>query len=110
MHSRADHYRHYATTCSATDYGSASSVRRHNDAVDAMRSLAAEPGATGELSPLLDEPECARWLAFQLLESTDPSPPVAERCLAIIRRMADSRGVDAMGAREWLREHGGETA
>ena len=110
MPSPIHRYRRFAATCAATDYASRASVRRHNAAVDAMRRLAAEPGAVGDLSPLLDDPQSGPWLAFQLLELAHPSEPVVERCLAIVRKLAEGDGAEAMGARMWLREHADRTA
>jgi hypothetical protein len=57
--------------------------------------------------PLLDEPEAAQWLAFQLLELCQPSPVVRERCLAIIRGLAAGSDADALGAQYWLRDFKG---
>jgi len=72
-----------------------------------MRQIASEPGAGQELLPLLDEPESAQWLAFQLLELCQLSPEVRERCLAIIRKLAAGSGADAVGAQYWLRDYKG---
>jgi hypothetical protein len=82
------------------------SVRKHNDAVDQMMQLLAEPDAVEELIPLLDEPESAKWLAFQLLE-LKPQPPAAvvEHCLSIIQQMTKGDGPVALGASIWLREY-----
>lgn len=108
--SNINRYRQLAETCAATDYADADSLRRHNTAVDEMRMLAAQIGAVVELSPLLDEPESGCWLAFQLLELALPPTPVAERCLEIVRRLAEGEGGEAMGARLWLREYAARTA
>jgi hypothetical protein len=102
MASRIDRYRKCVATCSVTDYGSGASVRRHNAAANEMREIVVEPGAAEELLPLLDEPESAHWLAFQLLELCQPSAVVRERCSAIIRRLAAGSGAGAHGAQYWL--------
>ena len=69
IESRLVRYRKWAATCASTNYGTGDCVDRHNAAVDEMRRIVVEPGATDELSSLLDEPESARWLAIQLLET-----------------------------------------
>ena len=107
MPSRIDRYRKCVATCSATEYGSGASVRRHNAAATKMREIVVEPGAADELLPLLGEPESAHWLAFQLLELCQPSPAVRERCLAIIRGLAAGSGAEALGAQFWLRDFKG---
>ena len=107
MASRIDRYRNCAATCAATTYGSGASIRQHNAAANEMRKIAAEPGAAEELLPLLDEPESAQWLAFQLLELCQPTAVVRERCLAIIRELAAGSGADALGAQYWLRDFKG---
>jgi len=72
-----------------------------------MREIVAEPGAADELLPLLDEPESAQWLSFQLLELCQPSPTVRKKCLGIIRGLAAGSGADALGAQYWLRDFKG---
>jgi hypothetical protein len=104
MASRIDRYRECVATCAATAYGSGASVRRHNAAATRMREIVVELGAADELLPLLDEPEAAQWLAFQLLELCEPSSVVRERCLALIRGLAAGSGADALGAQYWLRD------
>jgi len=107
MKSRLDRYRDCVATCAANAHGSGVSIRRHNAAVDRMRRIVVEPGAAEELLPLLNEPQAARWLAAQLLELCEPAPEVREKSLAIIRRLAAGSGVDAIGARYWLRDFRG---
>ena len=72
-----------------------------------MRQILVEPGAAGELLPLLEEPESARWLAFQILELSQPSPAARERCLETVRGIAAGSGADALGAQLWLRNFNG---
>jgi hypothetical protein len=72
-----------------------------------MRKIVVEPGAEEELLPLLEEPEAAQWLAFQLLELCKPLPEVRARCLTIIRGIAAGSGADALGAEYWLRDFKG---
>jgi hypothetical protein len=107
MASRIDRYRKCAATCAATAYGWGASIRRHNAAANEMRRIVVESGADEELLPLLDEPESAQWLAFQLLELCQPSPDVRERCLAIIQKLAAGSSADALGAQYWLRDYKG---
>jgi hypothetical protein len=90
--------------CQSTDYNQGTSILRHNAAVETMRELVSEPHAVQDLFPLLNEPQCAGWLAFQLLELTDLAPNVAEHCLAIISALAKGNDGDALGARMWLDE------
>jgi hypothetical protein len=107
MTSRVDRYRQCAAICAATSYGSGASIRRHNAAAREMRGIVVEPGAAEELLPLLDEPEPAQWLAFQLLELCKPASVVREKCLAIIHRLAAGSGADALGAQYWLCDFNG---
>jgi hypothetical protein len=72
-----------------------------------MRRIVVEPGAADELLPLLDEPESAQWLAFQLLELSQPATEIHERCLAIVRHLAAGAGAMALGAQYWLRDFKG---
>lgn len=65
------------------------------------------PSEAEELSPLLDEPESNRWLAFQLLELCQPTSAVREKCLAIIQDMAVEPGPAGLGAKWWLRDFKG---
>jgi hypothetical protein len=107
MASRVDRFRKYAAVCATTAYGSGASVRRHNAAAQQMRQLVMEPGAAEELVPLLDEADAGQWLAFALLELSQPLDAVREKCLAIIRSLAAGSGADALGARYWLRDFKG---
>jgi hypothetical protein len=95
--SHLERYRQCVARCAA---GS----QANNAAVKEMRRLLAEPGVVEELLPLLDEPSAAHWLAFQVLEFCPVTPAVREKCLAIIRRLAAGRSVDALGAKHWLQE------
>lgn len=72
-----------------------------------MRQIVMEPGAAEELVPLLDEPQAGQWLAFELLELSQPSGAVREKCLEIIQSLASGSGANALGARTWLREFKG---
>lgn len=105
MTSRADRYRKQAAICAAADNGDPDSGRKLASAAEEMRRLVTARGGLEELAPLLDEPGCSRWLAFQLLELCDPPPEVADRCLELIREMASGSSPEAVGARAWLREH-----
>ncbi len=104
MESRVDRFRKYAAVYAATAYESGASVRRHNTAAQEMRQITVEPGAAEELAPLLDEPDAGQWLAFGLLELSQPTDAVREKCLAIIQSLAAGSGANALGARFWLRE------
>lgn len=101
---RIERYRQCAAICAATEYGAGDAITTHNAAAIEMGRIAAEPGADEELLPLLDEPESAKWLAFQLLELCSPVPEVAERCLRIIEELAAGSSTDAVGAQFWLKE------
>ncbi len=73
-----------------------------------MRQIVAQAyslgeGAVAELVPLIDEPPCDRWIAFQLLELGKPGHDTVNRCLALIRGLASGSGPEAMGASIWLR-------
>lgn len=104
MESRIDLYRKCVAICTATQLSSDDSVGRHNAAAMKMREIVLEPGASEELLPLLDEPESAKWLAFQLLELCEPTAEIREKCFEIIRRLAAGSNADALGARCWLRD------
>jgi len=71
-----------------------------------MRKLVAQPGAGEELLPLLDEQLCRNWLAYQLIELTEPSEEVRGRCLAIIREIASADDGSGIGAEMWLKQQG----
>ena len=107
MTSRIDRYRECASICAATLYDSGASVRRHNAAVTVMRCIVVEPNSAEDLQLLLDEPESAQWLAFQLLELCNPSDDIREKCLATIRELAAGSNVTALGAAYWLRDFKG---
>lgn len=109
MTPRADQYRELAAVCATVDYGSPNSVRENNDASDQMRKLVADSYTTGieavaELFSLLDDPECAQWLSFQLLELGKPPFAIVERCLSTIRDLAAGSTANAYGANLWLKE------
>ena len=107
MESRVDRFRKFAAVYATTAYRSGASVRRHNAAAQKMRQIVMEPGAAEELVPLLDEPDAAQWLAFELLELSQPSDSVREKCLAIIQSLAAGSGANALGGRYWLRDFKG---
>ena len=106
MQAIAELYRECVEICSATDFGSRGSVKRHNAAVDRMRRLVADHENLPELLSLLSDPQCARWLAFQLVELTNPPPETKALCLDTIRLLASGNDAVAIGAHMWLRQRG----
>jgi hypothetical protein len=66
-----------------------------------------DPSILTDLIPLLDEPLPAKWLAFQLLELVAVADDISQRCLKIIKSLAENRsgGAETMGIRIWLREY-----
>lgn len=102
-----DKYRQYAEACAQTDYGDKKSVRRHNQSAAGMRKIVEDVAKKGadaieKLFPLLNEPECANWLAFQLLELAEVNQFTEARCLRIIKDIAAGEGAEAMGTQVWL--------
>jgi len=67
---------------------------------------AAQEGADAiaRLFPLLDEPLCAEWLAFQLLKREEVTAEVKAKCLKKIESIAAGDGTEALGAQMWLNE------
>ncbi|MEM6855033.1 MAG: hypothetical protein AAF593_11555 [Planctomycetota bacterium] len=99
-----EQYRKLASVCADTDYSSKASVAKHNHAINQMRSAVAK-SVTGEIYwPLLDEELCAKWLAFQLIELTNPPIEIRSQCFEVVTDLASSKGAIALGARMWLDE------
>ncbi len=101
-----DEYRRCAATCAAIDYSDMRTVEANNQAADRMYELvrsaaSAGPAAVQELAGLLDEPECAPWIAHQLLECCRVSPEIEGRCLRIIEGLAES----SLGEQMWLQDY-----
>jgi hypothetical protein len=67
--------------------------------------IAAQEGtdAIARLFPLLEEPLCAEWLAFQLLKRDEVTSDIKAKCLKIIESIAAGGGSDALGAQMWLK-------
>ena len=102
-------YRECAGICARTDYANKKSVRQHNRAADKMNKLfraavVKGPDGVSSLVPLLDEPECAKWLAIQFLGEPILEPNVKEKCLRIVEAIASGDDIDALGARHWLKD------
>ena len=108
MSRSADEYRTCVEAWAATSDGiDRASIRRGNRAVDQMREIvrrAEEQGTVLELVPLLDEPACARWLAYQLVEMASIDKALWERCIGIVEKDASRVDVNGLGARMWLKE------
>ena len=60
--------------------------------------------SVGELIALLEEPRTSKWLAHQLVESTNLAGDVEDRCFAIVEDLARGDGPDAIGEQMWLNE------
>jgi len=102
-----DKYKQYASICALTDYADKKSVRRHNQAANAMIKIVEQATQEGlpsieRLFPLLDDPICAKWLAFQLLERAKVNSDIKTKCLKIIGSIATGEGATAFGAKTWL--------
>lgn len=95
--------------CAQTDYGDMSTVRANNAAVSKMYKLVKAasdlgPDAVGKMAKLLDNPVASPWIAHQLIEKADISPATRDKCLSVIRKLAQGDSANAMGERMWLKE------
>ena len=65
------------------------------------------PDTIAELVTLLDEPDCAKWLAHQLIEKAATTRDIKSKCFFIVEALAKEDSADALGERMWLKEHRG---
>ena len=102
-----DDYRRHATAHAAMEYGDKASVRRGNDAADAMRAMAHEiaglgRGAVRQFAALLDEPVTSGWAAHHLIELMAAEPILVQRALSVIEVRSRGDDATALGERMWL--------
>lgn len=107
-----DQYRECARVCSTIDYADKSSVKRSNKAVDKMYQIVQTannkgPQSIADLATLLDEPDCAKWLAHQLVEKAAITKEIKNKCFSIVETLAKGESAEALGERLWLKEHRG---
>lgn len=105
-------YRECVRVCSAIDYTDESSVKRSNKAVEKMYQIVQAANSSGpetvtELTALLNEPDCAKWLAHQLVEKAAITKEVKNKCFAIVETLAKGESAEALGERMWIEEHRG---
>ncbi len=103
-------YRKCANVCSLIDYADKSSVKRSNKAVGKMYQIVQAannegPETVTELAALLNEPDCAKWLAHQLVERAAITKEIRNKCFAIVKTLAKGESAEALGERMWLKEH-----
>ena len=103
-------YRECVRVCGEIDYADKSSVKRSNKAVYKMYQLvqaANDKGteAVAELASLLNEPECAKWLAHQLVEKAAITKEIKNKCFAVVETLAKGESAEALGDRIWLKEN-----
>ena len=105
-----DEYRECVRICAEIEYSDITSVKRSNKAVDKMYQIVEKAnnegvGAIADLATLLDEPDCAKWLAHQLVEKATITKEIENKCFAIVEVLAKGDGPDAFGEQAWLEEH-----
>lgn len=93
-----------------TNYSSARSVREHNAAAEELRNIIFQIGATSdtaldEVLTLLADANLRAWIAFTILELDQIPSEQRERCIAVIRELAEGKGHDALAAQWWLRDN-----
>jgi hypothetical protein len=99
----------------AVFHGSANSlgsveVETLNKAAKRMLKIAEKVSGlsgTQEFSKLLEHPNFSvrSWAAFNLIERMDSDQTVIDRALAVIRKVAKSETVTAIGAELWLQNY-----
>ena len=100
-------FRQLAANCERTDYGDPASVERHNQNVERMQQIVCDSVAENrldELLPLLDDVQTGRWLAPQLVDLDPQGPALKNRCLKVLRRIAEDQAADSLGIKMWLAE------
>ena len=93
----------------AVDYGNPKSVKVGNSAADRMREIAHnfyDSGKIDELLSLLEHQHAGLWVAFIVGDLENATATQVERCLCLIRSLADGDSVDSIGAKYWLEERG----
>ncbi|GAA4871031.1 hypothetical protein [Luteimonas vadosa] len=96
----------------AVDFASPDSMRGGNAAAAELRaailSALSTPSGTDKIIELLSNAAIAPWIAYSALEHGELTEFQRARCLSVIRSLAVGDGVDAVGAKTWLAEHGCE--
>ena len=107
-----EEYKALTATCSATDYGDKTSVRRHNKSVNRMYEIVEAIGyeKTHETSEqfveLLDisDHKTNLWAAIHILERLPIDTQTERKGLEIIKTAAQGDSADAMGYQGWLND------
>lgn len=88
------------------------SVRAGNAAAGKIRaailSALCTPAGTDKAIKLLNNATLASWIAYTALEHGDLTEFQRARCLSVVRSQAAGGGLDSVGAKAWLAEHGCE--
>ena len=95
----------------STDYASKQSVARANAAANEMRSIVEAaalqgPAALENILGLLAHPVASQWVAFSALDLASLTEFQTQRCLKVIKLLANGTGPNSLGARAWLKQHG----
>ncbi len=102
-------YLKYTRIADSVEYEDKASVARSNKAVDSMYTLVREAVQKGEtelskLYPLLDDASAMKWLAHQLVESTELPKNIENKCFSIIETLANKNDPNSYGEELWLKE------
>ena len=99
-------YRRCVDVTARVDYGDMRTVRANNRAVGQMYDIVERANRDApmlaQLVDLLQDPQCARWLAHQLVERASISQEVERQCFQIVEALA--RDDQELGEKMWLSE------
>lgn len=95
----------------SVDYENPQSVQASNKAADSIIELTAlfvKEDRFEDLIALLEHELAGPWVAFSVADIKNVIPEHKERCIELIRVIAEGGSIEATGAQFWLRERGYE--
>jgi len=93
-----------------TNYASPGAVKEHNAAAYELRRIILQVGCASdtdldELLSFLHDPNLRGWIAFAVAELNQIPPAQRDRCVSVIRDLAEGTGPEALAAQWWLRDN-----
>lgn len=92
-----------------TDFADSGSVSEANEIAEQLSSvieLMVDEGQIPELLELLNHDSAGEWVAFSIAERQCLSRKQKKVVLSKIKNISKAKGVNAIGAEHWLKDHG----
>ena len=103
-------YKKQTNICFNTNYSEKDSINKHNKAISKMMMIIDLVNNHQDITKFYDllndkEHKTNLWVSIHLIEKTKLDKKNKEKALKIISKYSKGNDSEAMGLREWLKEH-----